>query len=325
MKVTRQHRRRLVKYLKAFYKHYPEEKYTIFHFVRYFKERLKNKKDTWMGITGDTGTGKSLFAIMTQILFGRPYDLRKNISYIPKGNEIANKLDKLEFQTFLVDEAAQEMRAVNWQSKPQQKVNTKAMTERFKNNWIMLNMPNFMEFTKSMRNTNLQFRAITAYRTSNYARIIIQMRSRNWRSQDRWYDKKAEEKYEKAIKRRGALTNEDVLKIERELPNTIMDFIVPNLEKVLPEVTNEYERLKRESRKEDDQQEEERDPWKERYEKIFSRAAKIVANNELQLGKIKVSREEMAKAFGVSLSTFMKYLKMPQKEKPPVLNQKINK
>lgn len=325
MKILPPHRKRLIEYLKKFYQFYPDEKYTIFHFVRYFKERLKNNKDTWMGVTGDTGVGKSLFVIMSQILFGRPYDLEKNVAYIPYGDEIVNKLDELNFQTFLIDESAKEMRAVNWHSKAQQNVNTKAMTDRFQNNWVFLNMPNFNEFTKSMRTTNIQFRAIVLFRTKQYARVLIQMRSRNWRSIDRWYDKRAEEVYEKIIRRkRGELNNDEILQVERSLPNTVMDFIVPNLELILPEVTDEYEALKIDSRKEKDELlADPKNIYKEKYEELLKRVTKVLHNNELQLGKIRVTKKEIAESIGVSTSTLNKYLNIPNNEPLPVVKRNI--
>ena len=43
MKIKPYHRKKVTEYLKNFYEYFPEEKYTIFHFVRYLKLRLKNK------------------------------------------------------------------------------------------------------------------------------------------------------------------------------------------------------------------------------------------------------------------------------------------
>ena len=249
MKIKPHHRKTVQFYLKQFYKYYPEEKYTIFHFVRFLKLRLKNNKDAWIGVSGETGGGKSLFGIMCLILFGRPASLTENIAYIPKGDEISQKFSRLTFNMLLVDEAAAEMRGVNWQNKAQQKVNTQAMTDRFKNNAVFMNMPHFDEFTKSMRRGSLIFRAVLIYRTNTHARIIIQRKSRNWRSEDPWGDKLANEKYKNLeFKKRKEITNENMLEIERSIPNTILDFIIPNLEKILPEITNEYETLKIASR-----------------------------------------------------------------------------
>ena len=55
MKIKPKDRRKTEFYLHNFYKYYPREKYTIFHFVRYLKKRLKQNKDAWYGVSGDTG------------------------------------------------------------------------------------------------------------------------------------------------------------------------------------------------------------------------------------------------------------------------------
>lgn len=310
MKIKAIHRRKLEYYLKEFYKKYPQENFTIFHLVKSMKRRLKDNKDAWMAVSGDTGTGKSYFVIMAQMLLGRPYSLTENITYIPKGNEIIEKFDKLSFQGLLVDEAAKEMRAVNWQSKQQQNVNVKAMTDRFKNNWVCLNMPNFNEFTKSMRRGNVLFRAILPYRTDHYARVIIQRRSRNWRSEDPWGDELANKMYEKAEKKYKEIDNDTILRIERAIPNTIMDFIVPNLSKILPDVTSEYERLKIESRKEevDNEPEMRVNRYKAMYSEVMAKVANILVNNTLHLGQMKVTKKAIAEQLGIAPDTLTKHL-----------------
>jgi len=94
MKITKDQKRYLYFYLKKFYKCHPKEKYNIFHFVKFFKKRLRNprkypsmsgkNKDAWIPVCGPTSTGKSYLGIMIGMLFNRPYDLSKNITYKPK-------------------------------------------------------------------------------------------------------------------------------------------------------------------------------------------------------------------------------------------------
>jgi len=50
MKIKPYQRHKLTAYLKQFYRYYPKEKYTIFHAVKDFKKRLKNKKDAWVDL-----------------------------------------------------------------------------------------------------------------------------------------------------------------------------------------------------------------------------------------------------------------------------------
>jgi len=313
MKITPQHRKKLYAYLKGFYKYYPQERHTIFHFVKYLKQRLKFEKDAWIGVSGDTGSGKSLYVLSSMILFGRPMSLTKNVAYIPKGQEIVNALNKLKFQCYLIDEAAREMRSVNWQSKQQQAVNMTAMTERYKNNAVFLNMPNFAEFTKSMKAGNIMFRAIIPYRNEKFARVIIQRKSRNWRSPDPWGDDAANNIYNKLDKGRKEITNEVILNVERSMPNTIMDFIIPNLAIPLPDVVEEYERLKIESRKTENllEPEEKLNRYKSKYQDLLNKMSKVLMNNELNIGKVKVTKSEIAKVLGITPQTLTKYVSMP--------------
>lgn len=310
-KVTNRHRFKLEAYLKGFYSYYPQEKFTVFHFIRSFKLRLKNNKDAWIAVSGETGSGKSLFVLMNMILLGRPMNLLENVAYIPRGDEIMKMFDKLNYQALLIDEAAREMRSVNWQSKQQQGVNTKAMTDRFKNNMVFLNMPNFSEFTKSMRRSNISFRCVILYRTDNYARVVVQKKSGNWRSDDPWYDTYASDIYDKHVKKNRELNSENILRIERALPNTIMDFIVPNLEIILPQITEKYDELKSRSRKQDDKivDEAKIDKSKVQYEKMMYKVTKLLYNNDLGLGNVRVSKRDIYQSLGISSDKFNKFLK----------------
>jgi len=321
MKVTKDDREKLIYYLNNFYKKFPTERFTIFHYVRFFKLRLKNKLDAWNAINGTTGCGKSYFVIMAQILFGRRYSLIDNITYIPTGHEIVDKFSKLNFNTLLIDEAAKDLLAVDWQKKSQKKVNLAAMTERFRNNWVFLVLPNFNEFTKSLRTGSILFRCLVAYRTPLYARVIVQRKDRNWRSDEPWCDKRANEQYEKALKRYKEVDNDIILKIERNMPNTIMDFIVPNLALILPNVTDEYERLKIDSRKEDDERSKEikGNIFKDKYNKLLEKAIKLIFYNKLDLGKVRVSKADMAKSLNISPQTFNKYLLESSNEKQDII------
>jgi len=324
MKITREHRKRLEKYLQQFYKYFPKEKFNVFHAVKFFKNRCRRKKknskmvaaskDAWCGVCGDTGSGKSYLVTMMGILFGRPFDLTENITYMPKGQEIVKKFDKLTFQVLQIDEAAKEMRAINFHSKAQQAVNVKAMTDRFKNNWVLLLIPNFSEFTKSMRIGSILFRFVVLYRSDTYARVVLHRKSKNFRSLDPWCDKMASERYDKYESKGREITNEIMLGIERGLPNYVMDFIVPNLELVLPNITDEYQRLKKESRKVAANDESLMKPnalaekYKKKYESAMSTAVKAIYLNTLGLGKIRITKKAVSEELGITLSTLNKYL-----------------
>lgn len=313
MRIKPYHRKKLEAYLKQFYKVYNGEKYTIFHFIRACKERLKDNKDMWLGNCGATGNGKSYFGLICIILFGRRASLTNNVTYIPKGDEIMSKFDSLNFNVLMIDEAAKQMRKVQWQDKSQQKVVTKTMTDRYKSNMVIMNMPEFSEFTKSLKTGAIRFRAVILYRTKTYARVVIQRKSKNWRSDDAWKDKTADKKYEMLEKKKKEITNEMVLEIERSLPNTIMDFIIPNLELILPDITEEYKRLKIKSRDDESNTSinstNKTNPYKDKYEVLMMKISKILYNNELDIGRVRTTKNDIATSIGCSVETLNKYLK----------------
>lgn len=316
-------RKIIKKELKRFYNKYPGEAYTINWFVKKFKKRLKKyNKDAWIAVIGETSSGKSLFSLMVLILFGRPATLKKNITYIPLGSEITDKFDQLNYNVLQVDEAAREMRTVNWQSKSQQKVNLKSMTDRFRNNMVLMLMPNFNEFTKSMRQGMMLFRCIMMERTPEYVRVLVQRKSRDFRNRDPWGDEYASKIYEKISRSRKDITDEQRLNIERSLNNYVCDFIVPNLESILPHVCKRYEDLKVDSRRQVIEDERfskfnlRMEKYKYLYENLLARVTKIIRYNRLNLGiKDKVSIKEMSKELGITDGKFKDYLNKDFDEK----------
>jgi len=150
------------------------------------------------------------------------------------------------------------------------------------------------------------------FRTDKYARVILQRKSRNWRSDAPWNDKIATKIYENLEKKKQGLTNDKILEIERGLPNYIMDFIIPNLELILPKITDEYIRLKLESREKPNETEEttkKENIWKDKYSMLLERVTKILRDNPLKIGQVRQTVKETSKFLGVSITTFSKYYK----------------
>ena len=312
-------RKYLAKYLRKYYSMQHGEKYTIFDFVRLFKKRHKGRiiefkedgevvkkrigtKQTFLPVSGEAGTGKSYFALICQILYGRPFNLKKNVVYMPKAMEISNKMKDLEFSTLLIDEAIKALRNTNHYDKDQQEVTMKAQTDRLHANWYFLNIPNFREMTKSLREGSSQFRVYIPYRTDTYARVIVHQKSPNFRSDDPWCDKEANDKYEKIIKRKKMLKNKDILFIERSLSSTVMDFKIPNLELILPNVTKRYLDLKEQSRKDaedENQAEQERvDRWRDI---VLPKAIRIIVDDTMGIREgVRLTKKALKTELGIS-------------------------
>jgi len=321
-KISKSHRLKLTWFLKKFYSYYPNEKFTIFNLVRWIKQRNKDNKQTWLPVAGETGTGKSYFGLMMSALYGRPFSLTKNIGYVPKGDEIFSKLAEIRFGTYIIDEAARELRAVNWARKSQQSVVVKAQTDRYQQNLVMIMLPNFNELTKSLRETSVIMRAVLVYRTPQYARVIIHRKSRNWRSEDPWCDEEANSHYKRAEKKNGEISNDMILEIERKIGSYVMDFIVPNLELALPDVTNSYIYLKEKSRNDMSDDEEGEDPkskkikkLKEDYDDVLGKVTNMLLYNTLNLGIKKVTKSVIAKELNISMNKLNDALEHNRKSK----------
>jgi len=312
LKITIQHRERLIEGLKRFYSRYPNEKWNIFHFIKLIRYRIKQDRDAVIGVSGTTGSGKSRYTIMASILMGWRFDLIENVSYIPKGTEISDRLSKMRKRCYIVDEAIRATRKTDWQSKAQKGVIEKIFTERWANNVLFLLMPNFDEFAKSIREGAMPFRIVIPYRNKEYARVFVYKKSDNWRSDDPWSDKEANDRYEK-LRRRGRLDPEDIDKIERKLDSYLLDFIIPDLGLILPSVIDKYEELKKKSREQLDEVDEvspKENKYKNQYEQLMAKVAKILKYNLLNLGQVNVTQKEICEELGVSSPVFRKYLTM---------------
>lgn len=326
MKVCPDDRKKLVYFLKIFYSHFGKERFTIFHLVRYIKLRNNMDKDSWIAVSGGTGMGKSYLDLMIMVLFGKRMDLEKNICYNPDGLEVSKKFSVLRKNILMVDEAARDFRSVNWQSKSQQKMTMQALTDRFYNNVVLLNLPNFKELNKSMREGTVLFRLYCLYRSKNYARIVVHARSRNWRSEDPWGEKIGNDMHEKHEKRYGSPNDKELLEIERKLPCYVMDFIVPNIGIILPNITEEYERLKLESRKET-QGDEPDNKESNKVKKLEEMNKKVKMAKELYdalPGSVTERKRKAADIMTMSYQTYTNYLKkeiitLKEAEKEPEL------
>jgi hypothetical protein len=85
-----------------------------------------------------------------------------------------------------------------------------------------------------------------------------------------------------------------------------MDFIIPNLELILPDVCKEYTRLKEESRNEEEVDKNKPDLWKDIFPK---KAINCIYNDTLGMKEgVRVTQDRIANELGISVSTLRKFL-----------------
>jgi len=85
----------------------------------------------------------------------------------------------------------------------------------------------------------------------------------------------------------------------------------------LPEITNEYERLKAASRVTSSKHETKSGStyYKDKYTTLMSKVAKIIFNNELGIGKVRLTKVDTATALGCTVETLNRYISMKEPEK----------
>ena len=64
--------------------------------------------------------------------------------------------------------------------------------------------------------------------------------------------------------------------------------------------------------------------FKKKYETLLIKVTKLLYNNELDIGKTKITKQEISDGLGVGMATFNKYLKLDIRDydKKPVFRKK---
>ena len=303
-------RKKIKLYLKHYNKFVGQTSMNIFHLARNMKQRIKNGYDAWAGVSGETGTGKSQFVLMVIALMGRRFNLKDNVAYFPKGNEISNKFDKLNGGELLIDEAGKSMRGVNWHNKDAQGVNVKAMTDRFLGNTVWMNMPDYSEFMGSTKKA-FQFRIHLLYRDEVGAMVVVHRKIGYGITKEQWAETTSEKNFKDfTYKRRGSMipNNFEKLSLHLRLPTYVMHFKVPALEWIVPEYIEAYQQLKVESRKEQPEDDgKEMGSRQQGYIKVIG----LALEGEIKAG---VPTKDLAKKYGVKVRTMQLWLRKAKQE-----------
>jgi len=298
-------RKKIKVYLQHYNKFLDQTSMNIFHYSRYMKQRIKQGYDAWVGVSGETGTGKSQFVLMNCALMGRRFNLKDNVAYIPQGNEISDKFDKLNGGELLIDEAGKSMRGVNWHNKDAQGVNVKAMTDRFIGNTVYMNIPDYSEFMGSTKKA-FHFRIHLLYRDETGAMVVVHRKIGYGITKEQWAETTSEKNFKDfTYKRRGSMipNNYEKLALHLRLPTYVMHFKVPALQWIVPEYVKAYEHFKKESRKENPEDEgKEMGSRQQGYIKVIG----LALQSEIKAG---VPTKEMAKKYGVNIRTMQLWIR----------------
>jgi hypothetical protein len=101
-------------------------------FGEYISERLRKDWDVVIAITGEEGVGKSTIMIELGKLIDKKFSLKRNVSFIPKANELAKQFQDIPEYSFLgVDEAIRALHKFDWMTNVQQTLLKLYATERY--------------------------------------------------------------------------------------------------------------------------------------------------------------------------------------------------
>lgn len=238
----------------------------LIRFCLQIRKRLRSKRDAPIGVTGEPGNGKSTGINGTIAKLIDPnFDLKKNVCFVPEGEEVRDKFRAIDKHGVLViDEAVRAFHKHGWADRIQQMVMRLYDTERFRCKCTFFLMPRWANFTENFRNNRLAIWLDFICRGK--VMVYIKIPDKDWA--DPWNIKLNQNIKLKAFgsKRAVNITLQDRLEVERKLPNYAFEFAIPDWrDKALEE---EYERLKLESRTVEEANEDKRSQaflWKDRF------------------------------------------------------------
>ncbi len=201
-------------------------------------------------------TGKSMSTTTISLLIDHKYSFKKNVCFIPTSKEIKDMYLNLPMYSVLhIDEASRGMHKQQWHDKIQQTLNTLYDTER-EGHYLcsILIMPRFQNFTENFRNFRIKY----WINIINRGIGICYIKDEDKDTKDPWH---LDDNYKLKQKNwRGKQIFErqinDVIEMEKKTKNYFFWFKIP---KIPDEIWEEYQDLKKQSRVDAREREEELD------------------------------------------------------------------
>jgi len=243
--------------------------------------RLRNDKDFYVNIEGETGMGKSNLTLLLALLMCRyagkwkhkvtgkivktfprttplhqdweqisvEFDFDMNMSFLDKTEELKNKYNSLDrYQPFIIDEGSKNLHKYGWQNKLQQMLVQMSQTERYQNKAFFVCFPNFKELTATFRNDRIKMRLyIYARHTNqNYASCIISMKDVNRWISDPWHMEENAKSFQYLLRRIPAASRSSthILFAEKKLKGYSGAFDFPSLKVISPRIWKLYMKYK---------------------------------------------------------------------------------
>jgi len=272
----------LVKEIEKFYNEKGNPKIDAFWLANIILKRLRNDKDFYCNIEGETGSGKSNLILLLSLLMCRyagnwrnkktgkvvnvyprttpldskeweqltiNFDFNKNMSFLDKTEELKNKYNELDkYMPFIIDEGSKNLHKYGWQNKLQQMLIQMSQTERYQNKAFFICFPNFKELTATFRNDRIKMRLYIYNRNmkQKFASCIISMKDVNRWIYDPWHMEDNAKNFETLLKRVpiSSRTGYHILKVEKKLKGYAGNFEFPSLKHIAPRIWKIYMKFK---------------------------------------------------------------------------------
>jgi len=272
----------LVKEVEAFYKARGNPKIDVFWLANMMLRRLRNDKDFYANIEGETGTGKSNLILLISLLMCRyagtwrdkssgkivqvyprttplnsndweqltvNFDFDKNMSFLDKTEELKNKYNNLDrYMPFIIDEGSKNLHKYGWQNKLQQMLVQMSQTERYQNKAFFVCFPNFKELTTTFRNDRIKMRLYIYQRSMSrkFASCIISIKDVNRWNSDPWHMEENAKNFEYVLRRVPAASRgpQQILNAEKKLKGYAGNFEFPSIKDIAPRIWKIYMKFK---------------------------------------------------------------------------------
>lgn len=210
-------------------------------FAKRVREHVRNKYDCVIAITSIwEGDGKSTLAKILDDLIDDNFDLEKNVLYNPTAEGIKKLVMTLPpFSVIDADEAIKAFYKLKWADRLSIFLNQLYALARKRKLITILCMPRYRDFTEFFRNHKIKYWIHIVDRGI----AIVHEKTWNPYSKDPWYLDENDKIIEKAINRKGSVsnfTNEEKIKIFKRCKNV---FAIIEFDELDSETEKRYEDL----------------------------------------------------------------------------------
>jgi len=268
----------LIEKIKEFYEERGNPRINLFWLANMMVKRLKNDKDFYANIEGETGSGKSNLILLISLLMCRfagtwrnrktgkivqvlprtkpledahweqlsvDFNFNKNMSFLDKTEELKNKYNALSrYMPFIIDEGSKNLHKYGWQNKLQQMLVQMSQTERYQNKAFFVCFPNFKELTTTFRNDRIKMRMYIYQRSmkEKYASCILSVKDVNRWNSDPWHMEENAKQFEHILRKipAAARSAKHILNAEKKLKGYAGNFEFPSLKEIAPRIWKTY-------------------------------------------------------------------------------------